>query len=348
MTPEIEIVSVNPHDDAQIAVLHSVVDAAERHERPYPMAWTLQEMTVDYRHPVAVQRWAWLARDDGRPVGAVQVGLPLRDNVHLVDVEVSVLPDARRRGIGRGLAERAVDVAREHGRTTLSSWVHGAPTDDTGAPLTTKPHPGEAFAASFGLTNRLIDLHRVLDLPVPSERLDALSVRSAPHHVGYRFVQWVGPCPEEHVDAYCRLRSSIVSQAPRGELDMEDELYDEPRLRAEERELEQMQRTAYTTAAIAAGGDLVGHTQLLVAGTDPGKVFQWDTLVLPEHRGHRLGLALKAANLARAQREHPDRTEVHTFNAASNAAMVAVNDALGFRAVERMGEWQGPVPEAST
>jgi hypothetical protein len=44
------------------------------------------------------------------------------------------------------------------------------------------------------------------------------------------------------------------------------------------------------------------------------------------------------------QREHPDRTQVHTFNAASNAAMVAVNDALGFRAVERMGEWQGPVP----
>jgi GNAT superfamily N-acetyltransferase len=84
---------------------------------------------------------------------------------------------------------------------------------------------------------------------------------------------------------------------------------------------------------------------LVVAGTDPGRAYQWDTLVLPEHRGHRLGLALKVANLARMQAGHPDRTELHTFNAEDNPPMAAVNDALGFRAVERMGEWQGPVPD---
>lgn len=347
VTADLEIVPVDPHDDAQIADLHAVVDDANRYERPRPMTWTRLEMAVIHRQaPVATEMSAWLALEGGEPVGALEVERPLRDNLHLLFVGISVVPAARRRRVGSRLAQVAADVAREHGRTTLSAWVAGAPTDPSGAPLSDHPRPGEAFAAGCGLADKLTDLHRVLDLPVPTERLDALAGEAASHHTDYRLVQWVGPCPREYVEAYCALRSSIVSQAPMGDLDMEDEVWDERRLRADEQLLDQMQRTAYTTAAVAPDGDLVGHTMLVVAGTDPGMVYQWDTLVLPTHRGHQLGLALKVANLARVQREHPDRTVVHTFNAASNAAMVAVNDALGFRAVERMGEWQGPVPEA--
>lgn len=345
MTADVEIVPVDPYDDAQIAALHAVVDAANRYERPHPMTWTRLEMAVIHRQePVAAEMSAWLALEGGQPVGGLEVERPLRDNLRLLFAGVSVVPAVWRRGIGSRLAEVAFDLAREHGRTTLSSWVPGAPTDPAGTPLSDDPRPGEAFAARWGLADKLTDLHRVLDLPVQAERLDALAVEVAPHHADYRLVRWVGACPAEYVEAYCRLRGSIVSEAPRGDLDMEDEAWDERRLRADEQLIERMQRTAYTTAAVGPDGDLVGHTMLVVAGTDPGMVYQWDTLVLPAHRGHRLGLALKVANLARVQREHPDRTQVHTFNAASNAAMVAVNDALGFRAVERMGEWQGPVP----
>ena len=61
----------------------------------------------------------------------------------------------------------------------------------------------------------------------------------------------------------------------------------------------------------------------------------WGTLVLGEHRGHRLGLAMKARGLQELQRRiGPERTRVLTCNAEQNAHMVAINERLGFRPVE--------------
>lgn len=345
MSADIRIVPVDPRDDGMLESLHTVLQKSDRYERAYPMTYTTSELAVTYgATPTASAADAWLAFDGDAAVGSLEVNRPLLDNLTLLDASVRVVPEARRRGIGTQLAQHAFALAREHGRTTLSCWIAGAQTDPTGRALDTRLRPGEAFAASFGMTNRLTDLHRVLDLPVPPARLRELAASVAPHHADYRLVQWVGFCPEEYVDSYCRLRSSIISEAPRGELELEDEAYDEKRLRTEEHELERMRRTAYTTAAVGPDGELVAHTTVVVAGTDPGRAYQWDTLVLPRHRGHRLGLALKVANLSRMQAGHPDRTELHTFNAEDNPPMSAVNDAMGFRSVERMGEWQGPVP----
>jgi len=59
-----------------------------------------------------------------------------------------------------------------------------------------------------------------------------------------------------------------------------------------------------------------------------------------ERRGHGLGHGLKAAVLRLLQDERPDVTATITSNALSNAAMVAVNDRLGYRAVEYVGDVQ--------
>jgi hypothetical protein len=67
--------------------------------------------------------------------------------------------------------------------------------------------------------------------------------------------------------------------------------------------------------------------------------FQWDTLVMAEHRGHRLGLLIKAANLRALRRELPDVSWLCTWNAESNEPMLRVNRALGFHPVGRTTEW---------
>ena len=73
---------------------------------------------------------------------------------------------------------------------------------------------------------------------------------------------------------------------------------------------------------------------------EPGKAYQWGTLVRRDARGHRLGLAVKVANQRLLQRERPDLRVLTTYNAEVNHHMVAVNERLGFVPVARLGEFQ--------
>ena len=63
---------------------------------------------------------------------------------------------------------------------------------------------------------------------------------------------------------------------------------------------------------------------------DPGWGYQLITVVTREHRGHRLGLLLKVAMLELLATTEPRLERISTWNAESNAHMVAVNDALGY------------------
>lgn len=63
-------------------------------------------------------------------------------------------------------------------------------------------------------------------------------------------------------------------------------------------------------------------------------VWQWGTLVHREHRGHRLGTAVKVHNLQQLAGAGSGRIRVLTCNAETNHHMVDINVRLGFEAVE--------------
>jgi GNAT superfamily N-acetyltransferase len=332
---------LDPHDDAEFAAYHAAYAAANDFERPYSDTFALAEAVVAFRRQSpTIDVYGLIADDGGDVVGVAVVQLPLTDNLDLAEVAVFVPPARRRRGIGTVLARQVAVDLQQRGRTSWMTLVAGRRCDQPVDTVT----PGEAFAARLGLTLRQRELQRRLDLPAPLDRLDALASEAAPKHQDYRLVRWVDACPDEYVDAYCALKTAMVDEMPTGELEMEAERWDVERLRDyEEHQLEQ-HRTRHVYAAVAPDGSIAGHTELVVPEHDPGVVYQWDTLVLPKHRGHRLGLALKVANLAWTQAEHPDRTSLRTWNAESNAPMVAVNDAMGFEPVEWEGNWQGEIP----
>lgn len=132
-----------------------------------------------------------------------------------------------------------------------------------------------------------------------------------------------------------------MTEAPTGELAVEPERWSPERVRdVEARRRARSQRT-FDTVVVAPDGGLVGNTRLVLgARMVRGGASQSGTLVPPGHRGHRLGLAMKVANLRRLLAHDASPRLLHTFNAGVNAPMLAVNAALGFRPVEHVEEWQ--------
>jgi GNAT superfamily N-acetyltransferase len=80
-------------------------------------------------------------------------------------------------------------------------------------------------------------------------------------------------------------------------------------------------------------GEAVAQSDLAVQPGDTHKGLQWATYVHRDHRGHRLGAAVKVANLRALQRQRPDVEQVDTENAETNAHMVSINERLGFEIV---------------
>jgi GNAT superfamily N-acetyltransferase len=98
-------------------------------------------------------------------------------------------------------------------------------------------------------------------------------------------------------------------------------------------------RVVDTFAVERSTGRLVGYSQVQVgAGAELG--YQQDTLVLREHRGHGLGLRMKAASTLAVLAEAPEVTRIRTWNADDNAPMLAVNRALGYEVDAWMRDWQ--------
>lgn len=314
---------LDPADDGQFADYYSAYVAAHGDEwdRPYTAREHRAELLQDAEH---VDIRGLVARDaHGTAVGMAYIEMPLKDNVGLGYVDVGVAPQHRRAGHGSALLAGLQEIADTAGRRTLFAEVRW----DVG-----QERSGHtAFAEAQGFTRDLADAHRVLALPT------ALPV--APPEDGYTLLAWRGPCPVQWVDQYAHLLSLIVQEAPAGDHPLENEFFDEARIRSDEQLLVTQGRVMQVVVALSSEGGLVGHTQLVFSTTDPEHAYQWDTLVLGEHRGHGLGLSLKV----RAMEESGDLLEsrrfVHTYNAASNAPMIRVNEALGFRQVGWLGEY---------
>jgi hypothetical protein len=92
--------------------------------------------------------------------------------------------------------------------------------------------------------------------------------------------------------------------------------------------------------ALAPDGTVVALTEVVLDANAPEHGWQSGTLVDPAHRGHSLGIAIKVSNHRQVHEHYPRCRLLQTGNADVNAPMNRVNDALGYRSVERCLELQ--------
>lgn len=322
-------------DEGGLRAWYDLLVEAEAVDHPEwpPDPW--EEHRESYAATASRRFEVWLAEDGGHLLGVAVVELSLLDNLDTAAVEVLVRPRDRRRGVGRALSAHAEERVRRLGRRRILAEVAEPLTHGAGA-------AGPSFAAAMGFQRALDEIRRVLDLSgVDDARLDALEKEAREHAGGYEVLSWVDVAPEEVVDDLALLMGRMSTDAPMGDVVWEPEAWDAARLREQEASNRRTGRRQLVAAARhVASGRLAAFTVIAVSRyrAEPG--YQWDTLVAPDHRGHRLGTLVKVENLRALRRESPGTLTLHTWNAESNTHMVAVNEAMGFRPVERLAEWQ--------
>jgi GNAT superfamily N-acetyltransferase len=316
-------------DLAALEDFHAVEEASQAHDYVALPVDPIEELLplLEGHMPAGEHVSLYVGYDEATPVAALSVTLWTLDNLTAANVEGHVHPSHRRRGHGNTLMQHAVDVVRSAGRTRMFVSAAWTPAGEDG--------PAFPLLRAHGAKPVLDDYRRLLDL-------QAFPVTAPPEPpAGYRVVQWADVAPDEVVDGVAYLLHRMVLDAPMGDMDYEPEKWDAARYRESEASEMRRHRTRFTTVVVhEESGEVAGLTEVCVNLARPDIGYQWNTIVDPRHRGHRLGLLIKAWNHRAVVDAVPALRWLNTWNATSNSFMIDVNEQMGYRIAERWTEWQ--------
>lgn len=279
-----------------------------------------------------------------------------RDTTADIDLLVAVLPEHRGRGLEDAmfahLEREALALGRTNAQTLTahtsdvrglsgdavlrpSSGFGGVPRDDAW----TRTLAARGYA--LGQVERASTFDLTGDLRRSRAMLEAATAFAGPE---YEAVWWQGPTPDEHIDGYAAAITRMSTDVPSGDLNWEPTVWDAARVRDRERRVaESGQLWGVTivvhrpTGAVAAFNELVAPPDRTMATENYG------TLVVPEHRGRRLGTIVKCVGLMRWREAVPESPCVITWNAEENRHMLDVNEAVGFEPLFWEGAWAKPL-----
>jgi GNAT superfamily N-acetyltransferase len=331
MEPEgVEITRLSPDDEVGCADAVALMSAAAKLDCPEALLPTPRGYAAHLKYG-----WdgdpgqAFLARDeDGVAVGLLGLHTPTYDNTHLAWAEVGVHPDHRGRGVGSELLGYGEEMARELGRTSLG-------TDNWDLPK------ANAFSLRHGFEQKAVEVNRRQDIAgLDWTVVDRLYDEAVDASTSYELVRVTGRLPEEMLEGMVELTGSI-NDAPKDELDIEDDVFTPARLRAYEMAQEAHDFTIYRVIARERStGELAGHSTVVVERERPHIAHQHDTAVDRAHRGHRLGALVKTDMLHWLREAEPAVTQLDTWNAESNTHMIGINQQLNYRVIARALAYQ--------
>ena len=313
------------------------------------MAVDAHEMLVGMQDQAWFHKHRYVARRNGEIVGQATMEWDATVPTNVTWLGGGVLPDHRNRGVGTALFDHMEALAHTSGRSVIQRGaIHanllggerlGSPTGFGSVPT---DDPGVRFLRKHGYTLEQVYRISVLDLPVGPEILaahrDAAEVKAGSV---YRVHTWTGPAPEQWLDDIALLSMRMATDAPSAGMEIDEEVWDAVRIRAQEARAAKAGRTHFMAVVEhLPTGQLVALNGVLVPDNHQRPVQQGPTLVLKEHRGHRLGMLVKVANIQQLAEHNPESSLIITDNAEENRPMLDVNEAVGFRAIGYEGAWK--------
>lgn len=325
-----DIIALDRDDDVMLKGVFAAACRSEAVSRVQPVRRDIDEFVKQVRFDFPGERTEGaVALVDGTPVGWSQLFFPERDNLDKSWFNLDVDPQFRRQGVGSALLEWTEERARAGGRQLLLGEVY-APVGDR------ETHADREFALKRGYSVASVEIVRSLPLPVDADLLAGQRQKAA-EAMGdeYEVTVHVDGVPDELRQGVCDASNRLILDAPTGDVDFEPESMTVEDYQTMLDHQRATGRTLVTAVARHTGSGVVAaYTDLVYPTADRDIVFQWGTLVLPEHRGHRLGMAVKVANLEELARIAPGRRSVQTMNDEQNPWMVRINVDLGFQIIE--------------
>jgi GNAT superfamily N-acetyltransferase len=279
------------------------------------------------------RRICWMAEGS---VGDAAAGKPLlgQANVLLLGdlgiVEVFVHPRARRGGVGRELLATAVRRIADEGYSAVAAEVVGGT-------------PAVDFYEAAGFRCAYVETRSVLNLA----EVDWLTLGEMASGIaaGYRVESYASTLPDELIEPYAATKQ-VVRDIDDGDLDLRPSSYDPERLRISLATLAARGMKPYVVVAVhEPSGTVAGLTEVVAPAQHPSRADQYDTIVVPEHRGYGIGRAIKARMLFELRSAEPMLREVQTWNALENESMLKVNAELGFKPDRQWREYEADVSE---
>lgn len=309
---------------------------------PAPVWQAILDDRADAEHRLFVAIPGGITDPSTQDVAGVGlVTLPVAGHDQPASFTLLVPPDRRRAGVGGALYRHLEREAASAGRTTLVTYAAVGPEPAPGPDVLEPPSgsgrvAADAASARFALAHgyALAQIVRLSTLTVPAD-LDGIAARrdAALGAAGpdYRLCSWHDEVPAARLGQVAGLLARMGVDAPHDGMPCDTQPWDAARAgRWVESFANRGLHVGITVAEHLPTGAQAGHTVLMYPMADVAFAFQQDTLVLTEHRGHRLGTALKTANLLAVRERRPGLRRVHTDNAQENAPMLAINVALGF------------------
>jgi GNAT superfamily N-acetyltransferase len=309
------------------------------------------ELLPHYQPTRYQQRHAWIVVDDGAVIGRIGVDIPNEEGSKVAFWLIELLRETWGRGIGSAAYELVERVARENSRTVLQSWAeHPAADGPRLSPPTGFGDIPEDHIARFfvrhGYTLEQVERASAFDLTGSFAEVERLLDEARASAAGYRVVQWFAPTPPEFADGYAWMKSRMSTDAPAAALEFDEESWDAARIAAHDAKYTGSGRTLQVTAAQhIATGELCAFNELVVGKDRTEASHQEDTLVLKEHRGHKLGTLVKCAGLVSWREVAPQSPRIITYNAEENRPMLDINEAIGFAPIAYTGAWKKVLDE---
>ena len=296
---------------------------------PIPLEESIQDLK---KLPPFIDLYMWCAWDTNQSVIIAEgyVGLMrTEENQPLAQIDISVQPEYRRQGLGRQLLALLTDAARADNRRLLLAQTYD------------RIPSGEAFMTRLGAQKGLeghVNQLRLADLD--HRLIECWLEQSRAHAVEFDLGLWDGLYPEGQLAAVAQL-VELTNQQPLGDLDIEDMHMTPEQLRQSEQQLFARGSQRWTFYIVEKQtGKFAGYTETVWNPNRPEILRQDMTGVFPEYRNKGLGRWLKAAMLDKVLKERPQVKYVRTGNADVNAAMLKINNELGFRPYMANALWQ--------